>query len=98
MASLRRTPDVLRFVLAPLVLAILCFAASQTDTFAAGGGTLSNGGNYSGSILRGQIDQWTFSANEGDAIDISVSEVGKNSFFTPQIQVFAPNKKSMGVS
>ena len=54
---------------------------------------MTNGGNYTGSVTRGQVDQWTFAANQGDAIMVTASEVGTNTAFWPFIQVQAPDGK-----
>src|SRR6202011_5455683 len=59
------------------------------------GGTMTNGGNYTGSILRGDLDQWSFQANAGDAISVSISEVGANTPFHPWIRVHAPDGRIM---
>jgi len=85
-----------RDLIVPLVVVIIGFLTSHTDALAAGG-SITNGGNYTGSLSRGQIDQWTFTANEGDAIVVSVSETGKNTNFIPSVEVRAPDRTSMGI-
>jgi archaeosine-15-forming tRNA-guanine transglycosylase len=55
------------------------------------GGALTSGGNFTGSILRGDLDPWSFDANSGDSIDLSISEVGTLTSFQPWIRVYAPN-------
>lgn len=58
---------------------------------------MTNGQNYSGSILRGDLDQWSFTANQGDDVWVSVSEVGQNTAFFPQIDLIGPDGSNKGV-
>jgi hypothetical protein len=60
------------------------------------GGAIFNGGNYTGKLLRGDLDQWTFSASAGDAVSLTMSEVGTNTGFQPWIRVHGPNGALMG--
>lgn len=62
------------------------------------GGALNNGANYAGSILRGDLDEWSFNANTGDDITVSVSEVGTNTSFYPVIQIVGPDGTDFGYS
>jgi hypothetical protein len=54
------------------------------------GGALDNGANHTGTIALGDIDQWTFTANAGDSISLSVAEAGGNSPFIPWIRLRGP--------
>ena len=60
------------------------------------GGAMTNGANHSGSIVVGDLDPWTFSAAQGDAIILSVGEVTGTSAFTPWIRLVAPNGTVLG--
>ncbi len=62
------------------------------------GGAMNNGQNYAGSILRGDLDEWSFNANKGDDVTVSISEVGKNTAFVPMIQVVGPDGTDFGFS
>jgi hypothetical protein len=54
-----------------------------------------NGGNFTGKLLRGDLDQWTFTASAGDAISLAVSEVGTNT--TPAVDPgHGPNGSLVG--
>src|SRR5262249_11055872 len=55
------------------------------------GGQTTNGGNYSGSLLRGDLDQWSITANAGDPISVGLSEVGTDTPFQPWLLVYAPD-------
>jgi FG-GAP-like repeat len=60
-------------------------------------GPLTNGGNNAGSIsVAGEIDQWTFTANLGDAILLKIGETGGNSTFIPWIRLLDPNGVQLG--
>ncbi|MFN8579516.1 MAG: hypothetical protein U0163_00860 [Gemmatimonadaceae bacterium] len=74
-------------------------AALAAATGIAAGGTLTNGGNNSGSItLAGQVDTWTFTATQGDYIQLAVGEVSSPVDFTPWIQLLDPNSTILGTS
>src|SRR5713226_847475 len=77
-------------VLALVVAVSTSFVLPQPDALAAGG-SMTNGGNYTGTIARGQVDQWTFTASKGDSIVVTASEVGTNSPFYPYLQLQAPD-------
>jgi hypothetical protein len=80
----------LRVTLATLLVLIVTLLWSQSVALAAGG-TMTNGGNYTGSISGGQQDQWTFSATKGDMIRVTVSELGPNTGFVPVLEVHNPD-------
>jgi hypothetical protein len=63
------------------------FIAPAGDT----GGPIANGGEVSGSILRGDMDMWSFQSAIGDGIWVSASEVGTNTAFLPRIDVYGPD-------
>jgi hypothetical protein len=61
------------------------------------GGPMTNGQNYNGTLSRGDLDLWTFEANQGDTFWVRISEVGTNTAFVPQINVIGPTGTSYGV-
>ncbi len=62
------------------------------------GGAMNNGQNYAGSVLRGDLDEWSFNANKGDDVTVSISEAGKNTAFVPLLQVVGPDGTDFGFS
>jgi hypothetical protein len=60
------------------------------------GGTLPNGVTRTGSIYDGDIDGWTFTANAGDPISVSLVEAGATSGFSPWLRVIGPNGTVVG--
>jgi hypothetical protein len=70
-----------------------CVRLSGTFTVPAGDerGAIANGAPVSGSVPRGDIDQWTFSAHPGAAISVSVSVNGTVTGFFPDISVCDPD-------
>jgi trimeric autotransporter adhesin len=60
------------------------------------GGTLANGTSHPGSILVGDVDAWTFSASQGNALVVSVGEITGSAGFTPWIRLVAPNGAVIG--
>jgi hypothetical protein len=60
------------------------------------GGSMVNGANHTGTIHQGDLDQWTFQANAGDAISLSLSEVTDTGSFQPWIRLWAPNGAQLG--
>lgn len=67
---------------------------------AAAQGPLTNGGNHAGAISTpGEIDEWTFTASQGQSILLSVGEIppsGPDSGFRPWIRLFQPNGAEIG--
>ncbi len=55
------------------------------------GGAMTNGENHSGRLTVGDLDLWTFTAAQGEAIMLAMSEVRGDADFTPWIRLFAPN-------
>jgi hypothetical protein len=55
------------------------------------GGALVNGTNHSGTIDLGDLDLWTFTANEGDRFVLQLGELSGGASFTPRIELFAPD-------
>jgi hypothetical protein len=72
--------------------------APGTFTISAGdeGGAMTNGSNYDGTIVVGDLDMWRFTANQGDAIALSVGKVTGSATFTPWIRLVAPNGVVVG--
>jgi hypothetical protein len=62
------------------------------------GGVMTNGENHAGVIHRADVDMWTFTANEGTAISVSIGEVGTtdNAPFVPQIRLRRPDGVQIG--
>ncbi|AHG90636.1 peptidase domain protein [Gemmatirosa kalamazoonensis] len=60
------------------------------------GGTLGNGTTHTGNIYLGDIDGWTFSANVGDHVVVSVGETANSSGFSPWLRIVAPNGTVVG--
>ena len=57
---------------------------------------LTNGAEHPGAIASaGQIDTWTFSANAGDNITLSIGEVEPTLNFNPWIRLFAPDATAL---
>ncbi|MEP7346134.1 MAG: hypothetical protein ABI877_12735, partial [Gemmatimonadaceae bacterium] len=54
------------------------------------GGPMSNGAIHSGTIVVGDLDRWTFAANQNETIALSVGEVSGNDF-TPWIRLVSPS-------
>ena len=62
-------------------------------------GAMTNGGNHSGTIATGQIDTWTFTANQNDAIVLSIGEVFVGEVdpgFNPWIRLQGPDSSLLG--
>ena len=72
-------------MLATAALMSPAIAAAQTLTLK---GPLTNGENHAGAIAPLETHAWTLTATQGDAIVISVGEVGADSSFTPYIGVY----------
>jgi len=62
------------------------------------GGNMTNGALHTGSISLGDLDQWKFSASQGDFAVVSMGEVSGSAEFTPWIRVVAPNGAVVGNS
>ena len=62
------------------------------------GGAMKNGANYTGSVVVGDLDMWRISANQGDAIVVSLGEVTGTADFTPWIRLVAPNGAIIGTN
>jgi hypothetical protein len=93
-------------LLAGLLLAPACSGSEisappppPSAAAASAGGALVNGDNATGSITAaGQTDSWTFTANPGDYIVVSIGELSGTSDFTPWIRLVAPNGAVVGNS
>ena len=60
------------------------------------GGAMTNGANSTGTLLVGDLDLWSFSATQGDAILLALGEVTGAPDFTPWIRLIAPNGVVLG--
>src|SRR5262245_51718195 len=71
---------------ARVAIAAACVAMSGTEAFAQG--PMANGENHTATIsAAGEIDTWTFTANAGEYISLSIGEVGADSAFWPWIRL-----------
>jgi len=57
---------------------------------------VTDGGNYTGSLVRGDLDQWSFQATAGDAVSLTLSEAGANTTFVLRLRVHGPDGSSLG--
>jgi hypothetical protein len=60
------------------------------------GGPLTNGGLHIGTIVEGDLDVWTFTANAGDRIAVNAGEIVDNDDFRPWVRLYAPNGAILG--
>ena len=82
----------------PLGLTLVGLFSSATGAFAAGG-LLTNGGNYTGSVARGRVDQWTFSANKGNVVQTArVLGSGKTIQFTAALGFGSTQAAAVGTA
>src|SRR2546428_4007177 len=69
------------------------FATSPGDE----GGDLTNGATHAGTIYLGDLDQWSFTATQGDYIALSMGEVAPVSAgFPPRIRPVSPTRGRLG--
>jgi hypothetical protein len=57
------------------------------------GGAMVNGQDYTGQTHLGDVDQWTFTANVGDAITVTLDESTPLTAFDPWFRVVSPTGK-----
>ncbi|MCC7377584.1 MAG: hypothetical protein IT581_23185, partial [Verrucomicrobiales bacterium] len=64
------------------------------------GGPMTNVANHTGTIHVGDLDQWTFQANTGNAISVSIGELTdtSNGSFLPFIRLRAPDGTQLAAS
>src|SRR5262249_16637146 len=62
------------------------------------GGPMINGENHSGTIVLGDLDMWTFTANQGDSVSLSIGVIDPNASLRPFIRLRAPNGVEIGSS
>ena len=60
------------------------------------GGALSNGVSQTGTITIGDIDGWTFTVNQGDAITVSIGKVAPTATLSPWIRLVSPSGATIG--
>src|SRR5437667_1762199 len=71
------------------------FATSAGDE----GGALTNGATQAGTIYLGDLDQWSFTATQGDYIALSMGEVAPvTGGFQPWIRLVSPTGVLLGNS
>ena len=54
------------------------------------GGPMTNGATQAGTILTGDLDVWTFTANSGEAIVVRVGQITDTNAFTPWLRLYSP--------
>src|SRR5262249_37292575 len=54
-------------------------------------GAMTFGGNLPGTLLRGDLDEWTLQATQGRPIALTISESGANTNFSPRLRVRDPS-------
>ena len=52
---------------------------------------MTNGANHTGTIPVGDLDLWSFTATQGEALIVAMAETQGDADFTPWIRLFAPN-------
>src|SRR3989454_394447 len=63
------------------------------------GGALTNGATHTGAIYLGDLDQWSFTATQGDYIALSMGEVAPTSaVFQPWIRLVSPTGALLATS
>ena len=78
-----------------LILATLAILMGWTG--AHGQGLLTNGAIHSGTISQAEeAHDWTFEANEGDFVLLSIAETDDGTGFTPWLRVFRPDGTQLG--
>jgi Bacterial Ig domain len=83
-----------------VILPFVVVALAWSEAVVLAQGSLVNGENHSGSIgVLGELDEWTFTAAQGDAISISIGEVFTSEVdpgFNPWIRLRDPNGTQLG--
>src|SRR5947207_557188 len=59
---------------------------------------MTNGANYSGTIHLGDLDQWSFQANAGDAISVAIGILTDNNTVAHSIRLRSPDGSQLGSS
>ncbi|MFO1476961.1 MAG: hypothetical protein U1F98_09965 [Verrucomicrobiota bacterium] len=57
------------------------------------GGPMTNGVMHAGTILAGELDCWTVTANAGDALVVRMGEVTDTNTFWPWVRLYGPDGK-----
>ncbi|MGE0360752.1 MAG: beta strand repeat-containing protein [Vicinamibacterales bacterium] len=60
------------------------------------GGVLANGANHAGAITIGDLDMWSFTAQQGDSIGLSIGQVTETATFNPWLRVYGPSGQLVG--
>jgi len=60
------------------------------------GGPMSNGAMYTGEIVQGDLDVWTFTANAGERITVHVGKISETDTFPPWIRLWSPDGAQIG--
>jgi hypothetical protein len=60
------------------------------------GGAMSNGASHAGNITMGDVDPWSFTANQGNLIVLSIGEVSSTSTLWPWIRLMSPTGAIIG--
>lgn len=55
------------------------------------GGPMTNGAMHTGTVLQGDLDVWTFSANSGDNLVVRIGELTDTNQFFPAMRLYGPD-------
>lgn len=76
--------------LTPATLAMTLLLLAAIPTTARSQGTLANGGNHLATLTTNDVDSWTFTAQAGDYIALSIADLNNGSAW-PYIRLFSPS-------
>src|SRR5262249_18946470 len=60
------------------------------------GGTMDKGDNHAGAVALGDLDMWTFTANQGDSIALDIGVIDPNASLRPFLRLRNPNGVEVG--
>src|ERR1043166_97461 len=63
-----------------------------------GGGAVTNGLTHTGTVLTGDLDLWTLTANSGDSLVVRIGEITDTNTFTPYVRLYSPSGVLLGAS
>ncbi|MBV6522550.1 MAG: hypothetical protein MNPFHGCM_02698 [Gemmatimonadaceae bacterium] len=62
------------------------------------GGPMTNNVVHNGTITIGDLDEWSFTANAGSTLSLTITKVSGTADFTPWIRLIAPNAVILGTN
>jgi hypothetical protein len=71
-------------------------AGANTVSEGDEGGALTVGAIFTGQIVTGDVDVWTFTATAGERLGVHVGEITDNNDLRPWIRLWAPNGATLG--